>query len=107
MSTISPISQSRLVTPAAIAGLILSVRKARIVNQRDPKIFLAKVGEGKTISKYQKDQIAFSQGEVADAGFLHPARQDQTHRRFRARQGSSHCNPGTRSFLWRRMSEWP
>ena len=35
----------------------------------DPKEFLAKVGEGKTISKYQKDQIVFSQGEVADAVF--------------------------------------
>jgi CRP/FNR family transcriptional regulator, cyclic AMP receptor protein len=35
----------------------------------DPKKFLAKVGEGKTISKYRKDQIVFSQGEIADAVF--------------------------------------
>src|SRR5213080_2687461 len=35
----------------------------------DPKTFLAKVGDGKTILKYQKDQIAFSQGDVADAVF--------------------------------------
>jgi CRP/FNR family transcriptional regulator, cyclic AMP receptor protein len=35
----------------------------------DPKRFLAKVGEGKTVSKYLKDQIVFSQGEVADAVF--------------------------------------
>ncbi len=35
----------------------------------DPKTSLAKVGEGKTISKYRKDQIVFSQGEVADAVF--------------------------------------
>jgi CRP/FNR family transcriptional regulator, cyclic AMP receptor protein len=35
----------------------------------DPKTFLAKVGEGKTISKFQKDQVVFSQGEVADAVF--------------------------------------
>ena len=35
----------------------------------DPKTFLAKVGEGKTISKYRKDQIVFSQGEIADAVF--------------------------------------
>jgi CRP/FNR family cyclic AMP-dependent transcriptional regulator len=35
----------------------------------DPKTFLAKVGEGKTISKYRKDQIVFSQGQVADAVF--------------------------------------
>ena len=35
----------------------------------DPKIFLAKVGVGKKISKYPKDQIVFSQGEAADAVF--------------------------------------
>jgi CRP/FNR family transcriptional regulator, cyclic AMP receptor protein len=35
----------------------------------DPKIFLAKVGEGKAISEFQNDQIVFSQGEVADAVF--------------------------------------
>lgn len=35
----------------------------------DPLAFLAKVGAGKTISVYRKDQIVFSQGEVADAIF--------------------------------------
>jgi CRP/FNR family transcriptional regulator, cyclic AMP receptor protein len=35
----------------------------------DPKKFLAKMGEGKTISKYRKNQIVFSQGEVADSVF--------------------------------------
>jgi CRP/FNR family transcriptional regulator, cyclic AMP receptor protein len=35
----------------------------------DPKTFLAKVGEGKTISKYRNDQVIFSQGQVADAVF--------------------------------------
>jgi hypothetical protein len=35
----------------------------------DPKAFLAKMGDGKTISTYQKDQIVFSQGDVADAVF--------------------------------------
>jgi CRP/FNR family transcriptional regulator, cyclic AMP receptor protein len=35
----------------------------------DPKIFLAQAGEGKTISKYRKDQIVFSQGQIADAVF--------------------------------------
>jgi CRP/FNR family transcriptional regulator, cyclic AMP receptor protein len=34
-----------------------------------PKLFLASVGEGKTISKYRKDQVVFSQGQVADAVF--------------------------------------
>jgi CRP-like cAMP-binding protein len=44
------------------------VRK-RVTASFDPKIFLAKVGEGKTISKYRKDQIVFSQGQVADSVF--------------------------------------
>jgi CRP/FNR family transcriptional regulator, cyclic AMP receptor protein len=35
----------------------------------DPKEFLAKAGEGRTISKFRKDQIVFPQGEVADAVF--------------------------------------
>ena len=35
----------------------------------DPKKFLAKVGEGKTVSSYRKDQTVFSQGEIADAVF--------------------------------------
>jgi len=35
----------------------------------DPKKFLAKVGDGKTITKYRRDQIVFSQGDVADAVF--------------------------------------
>ena len=35
----------------------------------DPKIFLAKVGDGKTITEYHKDQIVFSQGSEADAVF--------------------------------------
>jgi CRP/FNR family transcriptional regulator, cyclic AMP receptor protein len=35
----------------------------------DPKKFLAKVGEGKTVTKYEKDEIVFSQGEAADAVF--------------------------------------
>ena len=35
----------------------------------DPKSFLAKVGEGRTIGKYRKDQSVFSQGDPADAVF--------------------------------------
>jgi CRP/FNR family cyclic AMP-dependent transcriptional regulator len=35
----------------------------------DPRKFLAKVGDGKTITKYRKDQVVFSQGDVADAVF--------------------------------------
>jgi len=35
----------------------------------DPKSFLAKVGEGRSIGKYRTDQIVFSQGDRADAVF--------------------------------------
>ena len=35
----------------------------------DPGKFLAKVGNGKTILTYRKNQIVFSQGDVADAVF--------------------------------------
>jgi CRP-like cAMP-binding protein len=35
----------------------------------DPSAFLAKVGEGKTISKFAKDETIFIQGAVADAVF--------------------------------------
>jgi len=35
----------------------------------DPKIFLAKVGAGKTILEFQKNQNIFAQGDVADAVF--------------------------------------
>ena len=35
----------------------------------DPVVFLAKVGAGKTISTYRKDQVVFSQGDDADTVF--------------------------------------
>jgi CRP/FNR family cyclic AMP-dependent transcriptional regulator len=41
----------------------------RVAASFDPKTFLAKVGDGKTVSKYQKGQIVFLQGDVADAAF--------------------------------------
>jgi CRP-like cAMP-binding protein len=35
----------------------------------DPKLFLAKVGEGKTIRSYRRNQLVFSQGDAAEAIF--------------------------------------
>jgi hypothetical protein len=35
----------------------------------DPKLFLAKVGEGKTILNLEKNQAVFAQGDIADAVF--------------------------------------
>jgi CRP/FNR family transcriptional regulator, cyclic AMP receptor protein len=36
----------------------------------NPKLFLAKVGEGRSIAKYSKDEIVYSQGDPADAVFF-------------------------------------
>jgi CRP-like cAMP-binding protein len=36
----------------------------------DPKAFLAKVGEGRSIGDYHKDQTVFAQGDPADAVFF-------------------------------------
>jgi CRP/FNR family transcriptional regulator, cyclic AMP receptor protein len=47
-------------------------RRAMAIEQKssfDTKSFLAKVGEGRSIGKYRKDQIVFSQGAPADAVF--------------------------------------
>ena len=35
----------------------------------DPKAFLAKVGEGKTILEFRKDEVVFAQGDVASTVF--------------------------------------
>src|SRR5580700_3631997 len=35
----------------------------------NPKLFLAKVGEGRTIAEYPKNQMVFSQGDPANAVF--------------------------------------
>ena len=56
----------------------------------DPKIFLAKVGDGKTVSKYKKDQIVFSQGDVGAAVFLSR----------RARSSSQSFLSGARKLWW-------
>jgi CRP/FNR family transcriptional regulator, cyclic AMP receptor protein len=50
------------------------MRKAGILRKKatasfGPKTFLAKVGEGKAVSKYEKGQIIFLQGASADAVF--------------------------------------
>ena len=35
----------------------------------DPKVFLAKIGDGRDINKYRKNAVIFSQGDPADAVF--------------------------------------
>src|SRR6202049_1252152 len=56
-------------TPILHTGKRQAVVRKRTKASFDPKTFLAKVGEGKTIFKYRNDQIVFSQGQVADAVF--------------------------------------
>ena len=73
----------------------------------DPKVFLAKVGEGKTISKYRKDRIVFSQGQVADAVFY--IQQGKIKLTVVSEQGKEAVVAvlGSGDFFWRGMSEWP
>jgi CRP/FNR family transcriptional regulator, cyclic AMP receptor protein len=72
---VEPLQSPRLALASSGEGQPLRERKReahvrkRVKASFDPKQFLAKVGEGKTISKYRKDQIVFSQGEIADAVF--------------------------------------
>jgi CRP/FNR family transcriptional regulator, cyclic AMP receptor protein len=40
-----------------------------VKNLFDPKVFLAKVGAGKTILEFHKNQKVFAQGEAADTIF--------------------------------------
>jgi CRP/FNR family transcriptional regulator, cyclic AMP receptor protein len=73
----------------------------------DPKQFLAKIGEGKTILKYRKNQIIFSQGEVAEAVFY--IQEGQVKLTVVSEQGKEAVVGivGSRPFFWRRMPEWP
>ncbi len=55
----------------AIIGA-LAVQKAVAIKRRpsfNPKSFLAKIGEGRSIHAYRREQIVFSQGDHADAVF--------------------------------------
>jgi len=60
----------------------------------DPKAFLAKIGEGRSIGKYRKDRIVFSQGDSADAVFYIQQGKVKVTCYFRARQGSRRRNAG-------------
>ncbi len=43
--------------------------KSNGISHFDPKVFLAKVGDGKSITDYPKNEMVFSQGDAADAIF--------------------------------------
>jgi CRP/FNR family cyclic AMP-dependent transcriptional regulator len=46
-----------------------AVVKPRPANSFDPKIFLAKVGAGRSVAEYRRNDRIFSQGDAADAVF--------------------------------------
>lgn len=48
------------------AGHMTMARPSRSL---DPKAFLARAGKGRSFANYKKNQIVFSQGDVADAVF--------------------------------------
>jgi CRP/FNR family transcriptional regulator, cyclic AMP receptor protein len=52
--------------PRGTPNVIMTPKQKQLF---DPKLFLAKVGEGRTIAKYRKNQVVFSQGDRADAIF--------------------------------------
>jgi CRP/FNR family transcriptional regulator, cyclic AMP receptor protein len=64
--------------PRFVSALPLKAKASRkngaVLRERgtalfDPKDFLARIGEGRSIGKYRKGQIVFSQGDPADAVF--------------------------------------
>ena len=80
--------------------------RKRIEAPFDPNKFLAKVGDGKTILTYRKNQIVFSQGEVADAVFY--IQQGNIKLIVVSEHGKEAVVAILRSrpLFWRRMSEW-
>jgi CRP/FNR family transcriptional regulator, cyclic AMP receptor protein len=58
------VSRQRIPDTTGKAGA-MGIEHARF----DPKSLLAKIGEGRSIGRYRKDQIVFSQGDPADAVF--------------------------------------
>jgi len=62
----------------------------------DPKLFLAKVGEGRTISEYRKNQVVFSQGDPGDAIFYIHKGKVKLNIVSQRRQGSGHRHFGRR-----------
>jgi CRP/FNR family transcriptional regulator, cyclic AMP receptor protein len=51
---------------SAVKGQVVGTKRRRAF---DTKSFLARVGDGRSIGKYRKGQVVFSQGEAGDAVF--------------------------------------
>jgi CRP-like cAMP-binding protein len=63
----------------------------------DPQLFLAKVGEGKTVFTLEKNQTIFAQGDVADTVLY--IQKGRIKVLVVSEQGSGR-NTGTRTVLW-------
>jgi CRP/FNR family transcriptional regulator, cyclic AMP receptor protein len=70
---IAAVANPGLVRPSTRTAPL--IRKSRVALPKkgkisfDPKTFLARVGDGRSLAKYRKSQIVFSQGEIGDAVF--------------------------------------
>jgi CRP/FNR family transcriptional regulator, cyclic AMP receptor protein len=54
---------------AVLLGGPMATKKIKATKAFDPQPFLASVGAGKTVVRYQRDQLIFRQGDAADAVF--------------------------------------
>jgi CRP/FNR family transcriptional regulator, cyclic AMP receptor protein len=63
------IRDSELIASDTFVGIMEGYVAKAVKNLFDPKVFLAKVGAGKTILEFHKNQKVFAQGEVADTIF--------------------------------------
>jgi CRP/FNR family transcriptional regulator, cyclic AMP receptor protein len=52
------------------AEAVISTMEPKQLQRFDPKLFLAKIGEGRTITTYQKQALIYSQGDPGDAVFF-------------------------------------
>src|ERR1700731_3430955 len=66
-ASLVPIRPSSGTAPVRRNGRAASSRKGK--TSFDPKTFLARVGDGRSLAKYRRGQIVFSQGEIGDAVF--------------------------------------
>ena len=73
----------------------------------DPKDFLAKVGVGKTVIEFHKNQAVFSQGDVADTVFY--IQKGKIKLTVMSEQGKEAVVAifGAGPVFWRRLHEWP
>jgi CRP-like cAMP-binding protein len=63
-----------LVRPSFWAAPVSRKRRAALPKKGrvsfDPKTFLTRVGDGRSLAKYRKGEIVFSQGKIGDAVFF-------------------------------------